>query len=227
MFFRNVQVELAKYSRLISGFPDLFLSEADQSMIVLKNLDVEVKRYILLRAKIDSMVVLERAIKFYDANIKILNFAEKGKDHANPLLFEEKRKGKGKKKGKGKGKEGDKGKKKGKGKEKENEKGKGKEKGRATTERARVMRRAAARTSLRSPRTPTSTPTSSATIAMRWDIFRISVRSLRWRKLMQRCLSPSLREPRLQSPSCLHLRLTFLRDVPCIACVRTTLARSV
>ena len=45
--FRNVQVELAKYARLISGFPDLFLSEADQSMIVLKNLDVEVKRYIV------------------------------------------------------------------------------------------------------------------------------------------------------------------------------------
>ena len=62
--FRNVQVELAKYARLISGFPDLFLSEADQSMIVLKNLDVEVKRYILLHAKIDSMVELERAIKF-------------------------------------------------------------------------------------------------------------------------------------------------------------------
>ena len=87
--FRNVQVELAKYARLISGFPDLFLSEADQSMIVLKNLDVEVKRYILLHAKIDSMVELERAIKFYDANIKILNFAEKGKEHANPLLFED------------------------------------------------------------------------------------------------------------------------------------------
>ena len=129
--FRNVQVELAKYARLISGFPDLFLSEADQSMIVLKNLDVEVKRYILLHAKIDSMVELDRAIKFYDANIKILNFAEKGKDHANPLLFEEKGKGKGKEKGKGKGKEGDKGKEKGKRKEKGSEKGKGKEKGKS------------------------------------------------------------------------------------------------
>ena len=132
--FGNVQVELAKYARLISGFPDLFLSEADQSMIVLKNLDVEVKRYILLHAKIDSMVELERAIKFYDANIKILNFAEKGKEHANPLLFEEKGKGKGKEKGekgKGKGKEGEKGKEKGKRKGKENEKGKGKEKGKS------------------------------------------------------------------------------------------------
>ena len=132
--FRNVQVELAKYARLISGFPDLFLSEADQSMIVLKNLDVEVKRYVLLHAKIDSMVELERAIKFYDANIKILNFAEKGKDHANPLLFEEKGKGKGKEKGekgKGKGKDGDKTKGKEKGKAKEQEKGKGKEKGKS------------------------------------------------------------------------------------------------
>ena len=132
--FRNVQVELAKYARLISGFPDLFLSEADQSMIVLKNLDVEVKRYILLHAKIDNMVELERAIKFYDANIKFLNFAEKGKEHANPLLFEEKGKGKGKEKGKEKGKQGDKeqGKEKGKGKEKQGEKGKGKEKGKSS-----------------------------------------------------------------------------------------------
>ena len=131
--FRNVQVELAKYARLISGFPDLFLSEADQSMIVLKNLDVEVKRYILLHAKIDSMVELERAIKFYDANIKILNFAEKGKEHGNSLLFEENGKGKGKEKGKekGKGKEGDKGKEKGKGKERGSEKGKGKEQGKS------------------------------------------------------------------------------------------------
>ena len=133
--FRNVQVELAKYARLISGLPDLLLSEADQSMIVLKNLDVEVKRYILLHAKIDSMVELERAIKFYDANIKILNFAEKGKDYANPLLFEEKGKGKGKgkekgEKGKGKGKEGEQNDEKGKG-EKRDEKGKGKEKGKS------------------------------------------------------------------------------------------------
>ena len=62
-----------------------------------------------------------------------MNFAEKGKDHANPLLFEEKGKGKGKEKGKEKGKQGDKekGKEKGKGKEKQSEKGKGKEKGKS------------------------------------------------------------------------------------------------
>ena len=129
--FRNVQVELAKYAGLVANFPDLFLLEADQSMIVLKCLDVEVKRYILLRAKIDNMVELERAIKFYDANVKILNFSEKpGKgDHANPLLYKGKEKGED---GKGKGK---KGKEKGKGKEakkedeKKEEKGKGKGKG--------------------------------------------------------------------------------------------------
>ena len=225
--FRNVQVELAKYARLISGFPDLFLSEADQSMIVLKNLDVEVKRYILLHAKIDSMVELERAIKFYDANIKILNFAEKGKEHANPLLVEEKGKGKGKEKGKGKGQEATKERRKEREKKKEMRKGKEKKRGRATTVRVRVRRRAAALTSLRSPRTPTGMPALSATIAMRWGIFRISVRSPRWRRQMQRCLSPGLREPRLQSHSCLQLRLTSLRDVPCIACVLTTPALSV
>ena len=70
---------------------------------MLKNLDVEMKRYILLHAKIDNMVELERAIKFYDANMKILSFADTGKDHANPLLFgrEEKRKGEGERKRKG------------------------------------------------------------------------------------------------------------------------------
>ena len=214
--FRNVQVELAKYARLISGFPDLFLSEADQSMIVLKNLDVEVKRYILLHAKIDSRVELERAIKFYDANIKILNFAEKGERprESSSLRGEGKGKGKGKEKGekgKGKGKEGEKKDEKGKG-ERKDEKGKGKKSGGATTVRVRVRGRAAARISQRSPRIPTSMPTSSATIAMRWDIFRISVRRPRFRKQMRPYLSLSLREPRLPSLSCLQLRLTFLRD---------------
>ena len=52
MFLEMFQVELAKYFRLISGFSNLFLSKADQSMIVLKNLDVKVKRYILLQAKV-------------------------------------------------------------------------------------------------------------------------------------------------------------------------------
>ena len=93
--------------------------------------DLAVKHYILLHAKIDNMVELERAIKFYDANVKILNFSEKpGKgDHANPLLFKGNGKGED---GKGKGK---KGKEKGKGKEakkeddKKDEKGKGKGKG--------------------------------------------------------------------------------------------------
>ena len=182
------------------------------SMIV-KNLDVKVKRYILLHATIDSMVELERATKFYNANIKILNFAEKGKDHANPYFSLKRREREKGRKRKGQGRRQRKGER--QRKEKENERGKERKKGkerkreRATTVRVRVKIRAAALTSLRSPRSPTSTPTSSATIAMRWDIFRISVQSLR-------CLSLSLREPRLQSPSCLQLRLTFLRDVPCI-----------
>ena len=61
------------------------------------------------------MVELERAINFYDANIKILNFSEKpGRgDHADPLLYDSTGKGKGKNEdSKGKGK---KGKEKGKG----------------------------------------------------------------------------------------------------------------
>ena len=120
-------MELAKYSRLVSSFPDLALSEADKSMIVLKCLDVEVKRYILLHAKIDSMGELERAIKFYDSNVKILTFAEKGKgDHANPLQFPE-GKGDWKKGRKGDGKGGKDGKKGKKGDGKGGKGGKGNE----------------------------------------------------------------------------------------------------
>ena len=91
--FRAFQVEFAKFARLIGGFPDLKLTEPDCCMVVLKNLGIEVKRYILLHAKIDSMVALEEAIKFYNSNLKILQFADgKGKgrerdDHANPLQF--------------------------------------------------------------------------------------------------------------------------------------------
>ena len=60
-------------------------------MIVLRNLDTEVKKYVLLHARIDSMEQLEQALKFYDANLKILTFQDKEKgaknDHANPIQF--------------------------------------------------------------------------------------------------------------------------------------------
>ena len=91
--FRAVQVEIAKYDRLTSAFPDLALQEPDKCMIVLRCLDQEVKRYILLHSKIDSLVQLEQAIRFYDANLKILQFSEKpGKgprndERANPMQF--------------------------------------------------------------------------------------------------------------------------------------------
>ena len=75
--FRNIQLEIAKFSRLTAGFPDLALSEADRCMVVLRNLDVEVKKYVLLHARVDSMEQLETALKFYDANLKILTFQEK------------------------------------------------------------------------------------------------------------------------------------------------------
>ena len=122
--FRFIQLEIAKFSRLTAGFPDLALSEADRCMVVLRNLDVEVKKYVLLHARVDSMEQLETALKFYDANLKILTFQEKdgkgAKEHANALTFDDK----------GKGKKGDKGKEKGKEKtrtartEKERKKGK-------------------------------------------------------------------------------------------------------
>ena len=69
------------------------------------------------------MEQLETALKFYDANLKILTFQEKdgkgAKEHANALTFDDK----------GKGKKGGKGREKGKGKDKDGKNGKGKEKG--------------------------------------------------------------------------------------------------
>ena len=39
--FKNIQLEIAEFSRLTAGFPDLALSEADRCMVVLRNLDDE------------------------------------------------------------------------------------------------------------------------------------------------------------------------------------------
>ena len=128
--FRCVQVELAKFQRLTAGFPDLALTEADSCMVMLRNLSVETKKYILLHAKIDSLSQLESALRFYDSNLRILDFQDRsGKgEHANPLQFDKNKDRKGKdNKGKDKGKD-NKGKEKGKDKDK-NGKGKGDEKG--------------------------------------------------------------------------------------------------
>ncbi|CAE7332492.1 unnamed protein product, partial [Symbiodinium microadriaticum] len=61
--FRNVQLEMSRFARLTQGFPDLALSEADKCMVILRNLDNDIKRYVLLHAR-------------------------KG-DHANPLQWKE------------------------------------------------------------------------------------------------------------------------------------------
>ena len=53
--FRAIQVEVAKFARLIGGFPDLKLTEPDCCMVVLKNLGVEVKRYIRAKAASKAM----------------------------------------------------------------------------------------------------------------------------------------------------------------------------
>ena len=101
-------------------------------MVMLRNLSVETKKCILLHAKIDSLSQLESALRFYDSNLRILDFQDRsGKgEHANPLQFEKnkdrfdrrnnKEKDKGKNnKGKEKGKD-----KNSKGKSRGDEKGK-------------------------------------------------------------------------------------------------------
>ena len=126
--FRCVQVELAKFQRLTAGFPDLALTEADSCMVMLRNLSVETKKYILLHAKIDSLSQLESALRFYDSNLRILDFQDRsGKgEHANPLQFDKNKDRKGKdNKGKDKGKD-----------------NKEKKRGKTRTARARGMKRA-------------------------------------------------------------------------------------
>ena len=68
--FRNVQLEMSRYGRLTGSFPDLALTEADKCMVALQNLDSDIKRYVLLHARIDSLDQLETAIKFFDSNLK-------------------------------------------------------------------------------------------------------------------------------------------------------------
>ena len=84
--FRALQVEFARYSRLTASFSDLALSEADKCMIVLKNLSFEVKRYILLQAKIDNLGELETALRFYDSNLKV---PARARTRARPGLLAE------------------------------------------------------------------------------------------------------------------------------------------
>ena len=84
--------------------------------------------------------------------------------------------------------------------------------------------RAAARTSQKSPRIPTSMPTSSATIATRWDIFKCPKPKVA--KANAALLELQLAGAALAEPQLFAVALD-VRDVPFLACVRMIPARSV
>ena len=128
------RLSLPSTSGSLQGFPDLAFTKADSCIVMFRNLSVKTKKYILLHTKIDSLNQLESALRFYDSNLRLLDFQDRsGKgEHANPLQFEKNKncfdrrgknnKGKNKEKdnkGKEKGKDKD-----GKGKSKGDEKGK-------------------------------------------------------------------------------------------------------
>ena len=112
--------ELLKCETLISKrFPELVISEQEAVLHILRFLDEDAKRYLLLHQTTSGMEAMMRGLQFYDEQLRVLNFQKE--HHSFASAFGSEKDGKGKdgkgKKGKdGKGKKGDKPDKSGKGK---------------------------------------------------------------------------------------------------------------
>ena len=119
--------ELLKYETLISKrFPELVINEQEAVLHILRFLDEDAKRYLLLHQTTSGMEAMMRGLQFYDEQLRVLNFQKE--HHGFASAFGSGKEGKGKegkgKKGKdGKGKKGDKPDKPGKGKGKEKKDG--------------------------------------------------------------------------------------------------------
>ena len=120
-------MELLKYETLISKrFPELVLNEQEAVLHILRFLDEDAKRYLLLHQTTSGMEAMMRGLQFYDEQLRVLNFQKE--HHGFASAFGSGKDGKGKdgkgKKGKdGKGKKGDKPDKPGKGKGEEKKEG--------------------------------------------------------------------------------------------------------
>ena len=130
--------ELLKYdSQIKPRFPELAVTEQEAILAVLRHLDEEAKRYLLLHGTTSSLDALMRGLQFYDEQLRVLTFQKEHQPGKFLNAFADQGKGKDGKgkdgkgkdgKGKdGKGKKGDpKGGQKGAGKRQKTPKGKGK-----------------------------------------------------------------------------------------------------
>ena len=103
--------ELLRFEAQISNrFPELKIAEQEAVLHVLKFLDEDAKRYLLLHQTTSGLQPMMRGLQFYDEQLRVLNFQKE--HHGFASAFGSGKDGKGKdSKGKdGKGKKGEKGK---------------------------------------------------------------------------------------------------------------------
>ena len=103
--------ELLRFEAQISNrFPELKITEQEAVLHVLKFLDEDAKRYLLLHQTTSGLQPMMRGLQFYDEQLRVLNFQKE--HHGFASAFGSGKDGKGKdSKGKdGKGKKGEKGK---------------------------------------------------------------------------------------------------------------------
>ena len=103
--------ELLRFEAQISNrFPELKITEQEAVLHVLKFLDEDAKRYLLLHQTASGLQPMMRGLQFYDEQLRVLNFQKE--HHGFASAFGSGKDGKGKdSKGKdGKGKKGEKGK---------------------------------------------------------------------------------------------------------------------
>ena len=98
--------------RLRRKYPELKIHEQEAVLGVLKHLDEDAKRYLLLHQTTSGLAAMLSGLQFYDEQLRVLNF-QREHHHGYASAFGA---GKGDKEDKGKGKKGDKGKGKGAGK---------------------------------------------------------------------------------------------------------------
>ena len=92
--------ELLKYETLISKrFPELVINEQEAVLHILRFVDEDAKRYLLLHQTTSGMEAMMRGLQFYDEHLRVLNFQKE--HHGFASAFGTGKDGKGKD-GKGK-----------------------------------------------------------------------------------------------------------------------------
>ena len=99
--------ELLKYdSQIKPRFPELAVTEQEAILAVLRHLDEEAKRYLLLHGTTSSLDALMRGLQFYDEQLRVLTFQKEHQPGKFLNAFADQGKGKDGKGKDGKGKDG-------------------------------------------------------------------------------------------------------------------------